>query len=127
MVMDGASSGRIEIGYEGILGSTLAVLKVKEEKHKNFVFYYLKSKEDDIKANTTGTSIPHTDKQKVQNYKFYLPDNDLLKRFQRESSVLQTKIINIKETIYNLQETRDSLLPKLMTGKIRVPLEVQND
>jgi len=26
--------------------------------------------------------------------------------------------------IHNLSNTRDSLLPKLMTGKIRVPVEV---
>jgi len=68
MVMDGASSGRIEIGFEGVLGSTLAALEIKEEYKRTLFYYYLKTKEDDIKANTTGTSIPHTDKQKVQNY-----------------------------------------------------------
>jgi len=35
---------------------------------------------------------------------------------------LQKKISNNKKTIYNLEKTRDLLLPKLMTGKIRVKI-----
>lgn len=42
MVMDGASSGRVEIGFEGVVGSTLAKIGVKTSRMENsFSFTFL--------------------------------------------------------------------------------------
>jgi type I restriction enzyme S subunit len=83
MVMDGASSGRIEIGYSGIVGSTIAKIKINPEfQYPLSVFSFLKRKEKDIMGNTTGSSIPHTDKSKILDYTFPLANNEILIQFE---------------------------------------------
>lgn len=120
MVMDGASSGRVEIGHSGILGSTLAKVVVTSDKISNlFLYYFLKNKELDINQNTTGTSIPHTDKEKIKRYQCNLPPKDLLKSFNDIAIKFLHRIIVNKNEIKTLAKIRDSLLPKLMSGKIR--------
>jgi len=126
MVMDGASSGRIEIGHRGVLGSTLSKVIVKNDLLTNsYVLHFLKIHQEDINQNTTGTSIPHTDKERIKRYTLALPDKRLLELFDKLAVRILYKIISTKREIKNLSEIRDSLLPKLMSGKIRVPVEVK--
>jgi len=122
MVMDGASSGRTEIGFKGIIGSTLAKIIVNEDLcGKNIVYQFLKCYEKDIMSNTTGTSIPHTDKDKILSYEIALPDfGHVLNNYENIALSLRNKVVNNKDEIVALTKTRDILLPKLMSGQIRV-------
>ena len=125
MVMDGASSGVIYFGQKGVVASTLAKLELISKKVSNqFLFYAIKYFENDIKTHTTGSAIPHTDKEYTYRLMIALP-NDIS---------LQTKIddllCDISDTFIAreqenavLKATRDTLLPKLMSGEIRVPLD----
>jgi len=118
MVMDGASSGRIEFGFDGIVGSTLALIKI-EKDIKSIIYFYLKQMEKDIKSNTTGSAIPHTDKERVYNYKIVLNDKSNFE-YEYIFNLFRKKIVLNREQIQTLSETRDILLPKLMSGEIRV-------
>jgi len=124
MVMDGASSGRTERGFAGILGSTIAKIKV-EELNQDHIYCLLKIREENIKQNTTGTSIPHADKKKIEKYLIAVPPKILLEDFKIKVNKILFKQILIRRKIKNLSQIRDSLLPKLMSGKIRVPVEVR--
>ena len=125
MVMDGASSGAVYFDQKGIVATTLAKLEIICQKVSNqFLFYAIKYFENDIKTHTTGSAIPHTDKEYTYRLMIALP-NDIS---------LQTKIddllCDISDTFIAreqenavLKATRDTLLPKLMSGEIRVPLD----
>lgn len=124
MVMDGASSGRVEIGYEGILGSTLSkIISTTDSLSNLYIYYFLRSNERDINENTTGTSIPHADKQRIRNYLFVLPDKRIIQEFDNIVSAIVYRIIANKNEISTTSRIRDLLLPKLMSGRIRVPVE----
>lgn len=124
MVMDGASSGNIYTGMSGVVGSTLAKLEVKDSKLKSFIYQLLKYKETDIKSHLTGSAIPHTDKAYISNQKIALPNNiSVLKNSLYTFIIIMQKIkINNLET-KKLQIMRDTLLPKLMSGEIRVNID----
>ena len=129
MVMDGASSGAVYFGQKGVVASTLAKLELISQKVSNqFLFYAIKYFENDIKTHTTGSAIPHTDKEYTYRLMIALP-NDIS---------LQTKIddllCDISDTFIAreqenavLKATRDALLPKLMSGEVRVPLDGEGD
>lgn len=122
-VMDGGSSGAIYYGRKGIVGSTFGKLMVEDDNQKEYLFWFLKHLEPEIRKHNTGSAIPHLDKGYVLKQKFILPDNNVLQRFSSLSYNIRSKIISRNEENRLLVELRDSLLPKLMSGEIRVPFE----
>lgn len=118
MVMDGASSGRIEIGHEGVVGSTLSLLCFKENID-HLMFFMLKKYESYFQKHTTGSAIPHTDKNLIFDLTIATPDNGLDK-YNETFKIFCTKINENKKQIKDLSKLRDTLLPKLMSGEIRV-------
>lgn len=124
MVMDGGSSGRVEIGFSGVVGSTIAKIRVKENIIGDYFLYYsLKEKEIEIRKHLTGTSIPHMDKQWLLSQNVGIPDMETKQRFEEIASSIRNKISMNLEEIRTLANLRDALLPKLMSGEI----EVSND
>jgi len=76
MVMDGASSGRIAKGFEGILGSTLALIRLKAGRiRSDFLYYVFLGKQHELQENTTGSAIPHVDKKRIMAMKIAAPKN----------------------------------------------------
>jgi type I restriction enzyme S subunit len=92
-----------------------------------FIYYLLCSEnfQNHVCGYTNGTTVLHLDSMVMNNYIFVKPDSILVKKFgQLIQMHLNQKKIN-EEKIVSLIEIRDSLLPKLMSGKIRVPAGVR--
>ncbi len=123
MVMDGASSGRVETGYYGVVGSTIAKI-VPQEASKvgsRFVYYALKTLEPEIGEHLTGTSIPHADKNWIARQRVCLPKDDrLLTIFEEIAGHKRKRIETLRAESRTLATLRDALLPKLIRGEIRV-------
>lgn len=121
MVMDGASSGTIYFGFKGIVASTLAKIEVINNKiNDDVLFFILKYYENDIKNHTTGSAIPHADKEYIKRLPVALPkDNELIQQYSRLSGNIRSQIFMIIKENQNLSQLRDTLLPKLMSGEIR--------
>lgn len=119
MVMDGASSGRCEIGFSWVLWSTLAKIEVNPSL-KLMLYALLKNKFKEINGWTTGSSIPHTDKHKICDFDFIIPTKETLYDFNKLYWNLIEKILLNRKQIQTLSATRDQLLPKLMSGEVRV-------
>lgn len=115
MVMDGASSGDVYYGGQGIVGSTLSRVDCIDNNYiPEFIYFVMKYYKDLIQSKNTGSAIPHTDKVFVGT----LEIPKLLKEHQKKYKILLEKIqsnIYQNETLTNL---RDTLLPKLMNGEI---------
>ena len=115
MVMDGASSGDVYFGGQGIVGSTLSRVDCMDSNYiPEFIYFVMKYYKDLIQSKNTGSAIPHTDKVFVGT----LEIPKLLKEHQEKYKILLEKIqsnIYQNETLTHL---RDTLLPKLMNGEI---------
>lgn len=117
MVMDGASSGKLFYGKQGLVGSTLAKIDVNNE-YLEIIYQFLKFNEKYISDNTTGSAIPHTDKGLVLNLK--CPISKKLLDYSEFFKSIRSSIILNNNEIIKLQKLRDTLLPKLMSGEIDV-------
>jgi type I restriction enzyme, S subunit len=120
MVMDGASSGRISIGNYGVVGSTLAKIIPKENMSQFYIYHTLKNIENKIKSNVTGSAIPHADKNFILESEILIPDKKTIKNFERIAIPINQIISNKKNQINTLKEIQKKIIPKLMSGEIRV-------
>jgi len=69
----------------------------------------------------TGTSIPHVSGKQIQTLEFPFPDKaTILEKFHKIAMPLFNRFDSHDEEISTLTSIRDSLLPKLLSGEIRV-------
>ena len=90
MVMDGASSGKVYIGHQGIVGSTLA--KISTNINPYYLYIFLKNNFKNISEHNTGSAIPHTNKDIVYNLKI---SNNII------SNETYEKLLNIRISLNN--------------------------
>lgn len=73
-----------------------------------------------ILATATGTTVRHTSPSRIYDFEFVLPAKAILESFIKIASKVICKIQINFEQIQTLTKTRDTILPKLMSGKIRI-------
>lgn len=99
------------------------VLPIHKDISSSFLYYLMKDKafKGHCVGYSNGTTVLHLSKKAISEYQLFLPiDFNLIKRFSELADSTTTKISLNKITIKSLYETRDELLPRLMSGEIRV-------
>ncbi|MBG1271069.1 type I restriction endonuclease [Nostoc sp. WHI] len=86
------------------------------------IYYWLKSDstQNKIKQNTIGSTQKALTIQALGNISIFIPDLKMLSEYTKFIEILNSKIENNIYQIQTLTKTRDTLLPKLMSGQIRV-------
>jgi type I restriction enzyme S subunit len=107
-----------------ICSTEFQVVKPKEELYFSLIHCFLNSDEftSELSQKIKGTSSSHqrVNPQDIFDVELVIPsENDLIKFNSAIYPLLAKKNINHKQ-IQTLSQTRDELLPRLMTGEIRV-------
>jgi type I restriction enzyme, S subunit len=116
-----APIGSINIAKERCsIGRGLASLRLKNN-HGSFLYYLLKeSYHEWQKFESDGTVYGAVTKDDVLNFKIVKPKLEKIISFNQIADPLYHNIWKNNEQIQSLTKTRDTLLPKLMSGEIRV-------
>ena len=67
-----------------------------------------------------GSKIPRADWEQMKQYKVLIPDRNTLEKFNQYVWTITRKIKILALSNKNLLESRDRLLPKLMSGELEV-------
>ena len=113
--------------YKTLIASLdLQIVRPRDTLTRTFLYYLLvtESFHNHALSYTNGTTVLHLNKKAVPEYTFVVPSNNILEIFERTVSLILKKKINNEAGEWSLSQIRDILLPKLMSGKIRVPVEV---
>ena len=124
MSFDG-TPGKLNFGLEGAYSSGIRKIYSTNPLYNNLGLKYLifksKSIQDTIKAYSDGTVIIHAGSS-IDNLVFSFPDENKIAEFNNLIDPIFTKIQLNKVQIRTLTQLRDTLLPKLMSGEVRVDL-----
>jgi type I restriction enzyme S subunit len=105
---------------------TMDLVKVTP-KHKDistsFLYYLMKDRvfKGHCVGYSNGTTVLHLSKKAIPEYQVFLPNDFVkVKEFSEFANVTTNKISLNKDEIKYLKQTRDTLLPKLMSGQLRI-------
>ena len=76
-------------------------------------------------AKDKATTMGHIKRENLTKSKVLIPSSQVLEDMNSTMSPIIEKIIANRLQSRKLEEIRDSLLPKLMSGEIRVPMEAK--
>lgn len=95
-----------------------------------YLYFKLKSMKDYIRdLGSGGSATLNLNKTQFSKIKLVKPINEILYKYDKLVSPNFKMILNIQKEIQQLTQLRDTLLPKLMSGEIEIPddIEVMED
>ena len=87
---------------------------------KYYLYIHLKKVSDRVQGQGTGSIFTHITKELMETQELFIPDDKLMERWHDVAKSIFDKIMLNHEQIETLTKTRDVLLPKLMSGKLRI-------
>ena len=100
----------------------LSIVKPTKLLNRSFLFYLLNTRlfHGHAQGYANGTTVIHLSRKAIPEFNFIVPDEKVLLKFKKIIDNFFDKMRVNQIGIEVLKKSRDSLLPKLMTGKIRV-------
>ena len=114
--------GRLAISTERMLSNeAIAHFKIKKDSilYSEFLFLYLKTYQWE-QLGSTSSIVESINSQMIKEMEIIIPEENKLKDFKEIISPYFQKIKSNQTQIRTLTTMRDSLLPKLMSGEVRV-------
>ena len=92
-----------------------------ENTYREYLYSTLKKMNSHLNdLGSGGTATLNVNTNTFSNIEIIMPEVDILNKFHIIQKTLFDKILSNMKQIQTLQQTRDTLLPKLMSGKVRV-------
>jgi type I restriction enzyme S subunit len=87
----------------------------------SYTYYSMKNIEPIFKGfESEGTVFGSLNKNNFENIELVVPSKELIKEFEKVANPIDEKILNNSIQIQTFTQTRDALLPKLMSGQLEI-------
>jgi type I restriction enzyme S subunit len=128
MAMTGATVGKIGLIVNGeknaFLNQRVAKLVGKNiENLSSFLFCFFRDRVnfEQIVVTAGGSAQPNISSSGIESIQCVIPNNDVLVRFTEIVDLNFKKWISNRKLSKSLSNLRDTLLPKLLSGELRIP------
>ena len=107
------------------IGRGVATFRYKRNNdYYTYTYFKMKSLMKEIdQFNQTGTVFGSISKADFENLAIVIPSKEFVDAFQKEIKPIDDRVIANCIQICTLEKLRDTLLPKLMSGEVRVEME----
>ncbi len=123
LAITGATLGQISLlEIETCANQSVVGIIPNEKIPKEYIFLWIKYKINEIILNETGGAQPHINKNDINNTEIIIPNTSIMKKGIIVLSPIFNKITNNCFQIQKLEILRNNLLPKLISGEVRITL-----
>jgi type I restriction enzyme S subunit len=125
IAITGATLGQVSIIESEMCGnqSVIGIIHNKSISSE-YIYFWIKTHITELISNQTGGAQQHINKDNVNSLDLLVPLDYIMKCFIEKIRPIFNQISNNCFESLNLSKIRDTILPKLMSGQIRVPVEV---
>ena len=111
-----------KIPFDAVFASYLIRLKAKNKLHILYIGMSVVSDtfRDYIQSIATGAAQPMANPHLMTSFKLFLPSDSLLEKFNEKIDLINDEILNLQLHNQELTATRDRLLPRLLSGELKV-------
>jgi len=119
-------SSRAPIGYLAIAEIPVAInqgfiaMKPKEGVSNIFLLLWARVSHDEIVSRANGSTFLEISKTNFRPILVVIPDDDVMRAFERLAKPFYERIVENERESQTLATSRDTLLPKLISGDLRV-------
>jgi len=118
--MDGEFRAYLWGGDESWLNQRICVFKPKPGWSAALIHNTIIQPLANVEATETATTVIHLGKADIDQFRIVLPAPSVAEQFNIQSQPLYDRIIKSKQESRSLAAMRDTLLPKLISGELRV-------
>ncbi|EDM98313.1 hypothetical protein BACCAP_03974 [Pseudoflavonifractor capillosus ATCC 29799] len=112
--------GRVSItGADMCTNEAIAHFRIADPSNREYAYCYLKNYHYDTLGSTSSISKAVNSKI-IKAMPFVMPNHAIMDEFSEHCRPLLEQIKTKQQVILNLQQARDRLLPKLMSGEVEV-------
>lgn len=123
-------SSRAPVGYMAFAAVPMAVnqgyiaINGKEGYSNRFIYLWLKANMEMVKGHANGSTFQEISKAAFKSIELIIPPSERVKAFDEVIEPLFDKVKTNQLQTQSLTKLRDTLLPKLMSGEVRVGIQV---
>ena len=108
-------------GETGVLNQRCCKFVGKDKEINNlFVLHLVKPELEYVQSYKTGTTVSHLGKADIDRFIVILPDEAIVHQFSKICRPLLDELNKCAAEIRRLTNLRDALLPKLMSGELKI-------
>ena len=106
----------------GVISMDLVKIEPREGISPDFLYGYFRGSDfaDNVKQHANGANVLHLSPDRIKEYQFVLPATTVREQFSAFSEMVFQQIENLNRRNVTLRQTRDLLLPKLVSGELDV-------
>ena len=109
------------MGEREVLNQRCCKFKGKDNSISNyFILFLVKSELEFVQSYKTGTTVSHLGKSDIDRFKVITPPKNIVLDFSNKVNSMKEEVVNRAKESRRLAELRDTLLPRLMSGEIKV-------
>jgi len=122
--MDGEFNPTIWFGEDALVNQRICKIEPKEFVSNFFLYFTLVPIMRKIEHGSTGSTVIHLGKTDIDAIKVPIPSREILTAFKSLVEPLLKQIVALNIQVRILQEVRDALLPRLISGELQIPEEM---
>ena len=109
------------MGEKGVLNQRCCKFVGKQDSISNYyVMFLVKPELEFVQSYKTGTTVSHLGKSDIDKFVVVLPPLTVIEKFSKIANALLNNKANLAKENITLATLRDTLLPKLMNGEIKL-------
>ncbi len=125
IAITGATLGEVSfMEIESCISQNVVAILGTENISSEFIYFWIKHIIANLMSLQTGGAQQHINKKIVDDSLLLIPDKQRMEKYNLIMKPIFEKISSNCFEVLNLIKIRDSLLPQLISGKIRVPVGV---